>query len=291
MLSRSEKLAAFALGLATLSGTIEPVRAASWTPPGVTMGVPLGAAFAPGLYVSNISHYGDGPDKNITADVAAFTWSTGRQFLGASYSSVLILEGLEIHNKVGPAVYRSGLFSPLLIPASLSWNLGQGFFFSLGEGIYFPFDSDVAVTTPRQTSGWAAETRAAVSYINDGWTITANTIFGATTADAVDRRQPNYFNVDWSVAHSFGKWQLGVVGYGAWDLETTETNAAIGPGHIAGVGGLIGYDLGGPKILLEATRAFDQGGASNYSRNDTHVWARVTFPIWKPEVEQSASLK
>ena len=238
-----------ALGLAVLWGSVAPAAAVSWTPPGVTMGVPLGAAFAPGLYVSNITHYGDGPDKNITADVPSFTWSTGQNFLGASYSAILILEGLEVHNKTGPAVYRSGLFSPLLIPVSLSWNLGQGFFVSLGEGVYFPFDSDVAFTTPGQTSGWAAETRVAFSYLKDGWTISANTIFGATTPDAVGRRQPDYFNVDWTVAHGFGKWQLGVVGYGAWDLETTVTNAAVGQGHIAGVGGLVGYDLGGPKIF------------------------------------------
>ncbi len=166
MLSKREKLASLALGLAALSGAVGPAAASSWTPPGVTMGVPLGAAFAPGLYVSNITHYGDGPVKNITADVTSFTWSTGENFLGASYSAVLILEGLEVHNKISPApAYRSGLFSPLLIPVSLSWNLGQGFFFSLGEGVYFPFDRYVAITTPGQTSGWAAETGAGLSYV------------------------------------------------------------------------------------------------------------------------------
>jgi hypothetical protein len=291
MISYRKKFLSGVLGVSLLGASIGPAAAVSWTPPGVTMGLALGAAFAPGVYVSNITHYGDGPSKNITADVPSITWSTGENFLGASYSAVLILEGLEVHNKSGPAVYRSGLFSPLLIPISLSWKLGNGFFFSLGEGVYFPFDSDVAFTTPGKTSGWAAETRGAFSYIKDGWIISANTILGVTTADEVDRRQPNYFNVDWSVAHTFGKWQFGVVGYGAWDLEETVTNAAVGQGHIAGVGGLVGYDFGGPKLLLEATRAFDQGGATNYSRNDTHVWARLTFPVWQPSqpgVEQTA---
>lgn len=282
-----------AFALAALVSTAIPAAAVSWTPPGVTMGVPLGAALAPGIYVSNLTHYGDGPDKTITADVPAFTWSTGENFLGASYSAALILEGLQVENKATSTI-RSGIFSPLLIPISLSWNLGQGYFVSVGEGIYFPFDSDVAFTTPGKTSGWAAETRVAFSYLKDGWIISANTILGVTTPDEVNRRQPNYFNVDWTVAHAFGKWQFGAVGYGAWDLEETVTNAAAGEGHIIGVGGMVGYDFGGSKLLLEATRAVDQGGATNYSRNDTHVWARLTFPIWKPsspDAEKTASLK
>ncbi|MGO4685051.1 transporter [Hyphomicrobium sp. 2TAF46] len=269
------------LGLSLLWGSIAPAAAVSWTPPGVTMGVPLGAAFAPGLYVSNLTHYGDGPDKSITADVPAFTWSSGWKFLGASYSAVVIPEVLQVQNKKTSKT-STGIFSPLLIPASLSWNLGQGFFVSVGEGIYFPFDSNVSFTTPGQTSGWAAETRVAFSYLKDGWIVSANTIYGLTTADAVGRRQPNYFNVDWTVAHAFGKWQVGAVGYGAWDLEETVTNAAVGKGHIVGVGGMVGYDFGSSKLLLELTHAVDQGGATNYSRNDTHVWARLTFPIWQP---------
>ncbi|MFT3732960.1 MAG: transporter [Hyphomicrobium sp.] len=281
MTNNGNKYLAGAVSFAVFAGVVGPAAAVSWTPPGVTMGVPLGAAFAPGIYVSNLTHYGDGPDKSITADVPAFTWSTGWKVFGASYSAVVIPEVLKVQNKVTSKDF-AGIFSPLLIPVSLSWNLGQGFFVSVGEGIYFPFDSDVSFTTSGQTSGWAAETRVAFSYLKDGWIVSANTIYGVTTADDIGRRQPNYFNVDWTVARTFGKWQVGAVGYGAWDLEETVTNAAVGKGHIVGVGGMVGYDFGGSKLLLELTRAVEQGGATNYSRNDTHVWARLTFPIWKP---------
>ncbi|CCB66583.1 conserved exported protein of unknown function [Hyphomicrobium sp. MC1] len=291
MLSRTKTLASLVLGLSVLLEAAAPAGATSWTPPGVTMGLTLGAALPPGIYVSNLLHYGDGPDKTVTAEIPGFTWSTGKEFLGAQYSAALILEGLNLHFKNPKSINKSGIFSPLLVPVSLSWNLGQGYFVSVSEGVMFPFDSDVSLTTAGETSGWAAETRVAFSYLKDGWVISANTIFGATTPDDVGRKQPDYFNVDWSVAHTFGKWQVGVVGYGAWDLETTVTNSAAGAGHIAGVGGLVGYDFGGAKLLVELTHAVEQGGTTNYSRNDTHIWTRLSFPIWRPESEQSASLK
>lgn len=294
MTRTSNKLKSGILALAALSGSVVPTLAASWTPPGVTMGLTMGAALAPGVYVSNLTHYGQGDIKTITADIPSFTWSSGWKVLGASYSASLVLEALELHITSPVSVNKYGVFNPLLIPVILSWDLGQGFHASWSEGIYLPIDTDVAFTSAGETSGTGVETRFALSYLSQDWVMSANTILGTVTSDTEGVKQPNYFNIDWSVARKIGKWQVGAVGYGAWDIETTETNAAVGAGHTVGIGGLVGYDFGGPKLLLEATRSVDQGGATNYAKNDTHVFARMSFPIWQPSApggEQSASLK
>jgi hypothetical protein len=279
MIGKDIKSISLAFGLSALSISGVPASAASWTPPGVTMGLPLGAAADPGIYFSNLTHYGSGPTKTLTAEVPSFAWSTGLNFFGASYSAVLILEALELRVPGPTSVFRDGIFNPLIIPLSLSWNLGQGFFVSFGEGFYPPVNTSVAFTTLGHDSGVVAESRLAISYLKDDWVLSANTIFGATTPDAVGNRTPDYFNIDWTVAHNFGNWRLGFVGYGAWDLEKTVVDSTTGQGQIVGVGGLVGYDFGGPVVLVEATRAIDQSGNTNYGKDDTHVWGRLTVPI------------
>ncbi|MEJ0095669.1 MAG: transporter [Methylocella sp.] len=250
------------------------------------MGIPLGAAYLPGLYFSDLAHYGSSPNKTITADIPSMTWSPGWQFLGASYQASIILEGIVLW--VPPRTFKRDVFNPLLIPLSLSWNLGQGFFVSFSQGFYPPVATSTALTTPGVASGAAFEERVALSYLRDGWILSANSIFGITTPDAVGLKQPNYFNVDWTAAHAFGRWEIGFVGYGAWDVERTPANAVIGSGRTVAVGGMVGYDFGGPTLRVEATHAIVQGGDTNYGKDDTHVFARLTIPIlsFAPPVEE-----
>jgi hypothetical protein len=267
----------FALAVTAMSMSAEQANAASWTPPGVTMGLPLGSSYLPGLYFSDLGHYGTSPTKTITADIPSLTWSPGWQFLGANYSATIIAEGIELW--IPPKTFKRDVFNPLIIPLSLSWNLGHGFFASFSQGFYPPVATQTALTSPGATSGTAFEERGALSYLHDGWFLSANTIFGITTSDADGLKQPNYFNVDWTAAHIFGHWKLGAVGFGAWDAEKTPANASLGLGRLVAVGGLIGYDFGGPTLNVEATHAIIQSGDTNYGKNDTHVFARVTIPI------------
>jgi hypothetical protein len=267
----------FVLGLAALTISSLPASAASWTPPGVTMGLPLGSSYPPGLYFSDLAHYGSGPTKTVTADVPSLTWSPGWQFLGANYQASILAMGIEVW--VPPKTFKHDIFNPLIMPLSLSWNLGHGIFASFSQGFYLPVATGTAFTTAGETSGAAFEERGALSYLNDGWILSANTIFGITTPDAVGLKQPDYFNVDWTAAHVFGRWKLGFVGYGAWDVEKTPANAALGLGHIVALGGMVGYDFGGPIVIVNATHAIVQGGDTNYGKEDTRVFARVTIPF------------
>jgi hypothetical protein len=241
------------------------------------MGQPLGAALQPGLYFSDLAHYGSSPSKTITADIPSLTWSPGWQILGASYQASIIVEGIEVW--VRPSTFKRDVFNPLLIPLSLSWSLGQGFFASFSQGIYPSVATQTALTTSGVASGTAFEERGALSYLRDGWILSANSIFGITTPDADGLKQPNYFNVDWTAAHTFGRWKIGLVGYGAWDVEKTPADAALGLGHTVAVGGLVGYDFSGATLSVELTHAVVTGGDTNYGKDDTHVFARLTIPV------------
>lgn len=269
-----------ALALLSVAASFAPADAASWTPPGVTMGLPLGAAFAPGVYASNLAHYGSSPSKTVEADIPSLTVSPGWQFLGASYQASILVEGLAV--SIPPGTRRADVFNPLIIPLFLSWKLAPGWFVSFGQGVYAPVNTSTALTTLGRTSGTGFEERVALSYVRNDWILTANSIFGVSTPDASGLQQPDYFNIDWTVAHTFGNWEFGVVGFAAWDVEKTAANANLGRGHIAAVGGLIGYNFGGPSITVEATHAVSQGGSTNYGKDDTRAFARLTIPVWQP---------
>ena len=185
----------------------------------------------------------------------------------------------EIELWIPPKTYKRDIFNPLLIPLSLSWNPWPGLLCIVQPGFLSTRRNQNGADDSGFASGAAFEERGALSYLRDGWIVSANSIFGITTPDAAGLKQPNYFNVDWTAAHVFGKWKIGFVGYGAWDVEKTPVDAALGPGHTVAVGGLVGYDFGGPTLSVEATHAIVQGGDTNYGKDDTHVWARLTISI------------
>lgn len=283
----TNKLLGLGLGAAALVATALPASAASFTQPGGTMGAPAGANPPPGLYFANAANYGiggtaggTGPSEAVGIEVPIFIWSTGWNFLGASYAASVAFPFVDIgvHN----TNYLRGAFNPYINPITLSWNLGNGLFVSFGEGIYIPIASDVVIASGGTTSPASFEQRAAISYIANDWIISANVIAGIVTKDSAGVQGADYLNVDWTIAHTFGKWELGVVGYGAWDLNTTPINFAAGRGEAIGVGGLLGYNFGPVNLTLEATHEFVSRGATNYGYHDTRVWTSIVIPIWNP---------
>jgi hypothetical protein len=264
-----------------------PAAAISWTQPGATMGVPAGTVPPAGLYFANGANYGVSsvsPTEAIGVEVPAFIWSPGWNFLGASYAASVA--GIFAEVGVHDANYIRGPFNPVINPITLSWNLGNGLFVSVGEAIYLPIKSDVVFSSGGAnpvTSGAAFEQRAAISYIGNDWIVSANAIFGITTNDVAGIKEPDYINLDATVAHTFGNWRLGVVGYGAWDIQDTPlTIANGGRGEAIGFGGLLGYNFGPVNLTLELTHQFVTEGFTNYGKEDTRAWTSIVIPIWTP---------
>jgi len=293
----TNRLVGLGLGAAALCATALPASAASFTEPGITMGAPAGAVPPAGLYFANLANYGIGQNfpggvpgdtAAVGVEVAAFIWSSGWNFLGASYAASIAFPFVDVGIRSPGHVadtYLRGVFNPDINPVTFSWNLGNGLFVSFGEHIYIPINSEVVVGSSAPgvvTSAASFEQRVAISYIGNDWILSANGIVGIVTNDAAGVAIPDYANIDWTIAHTFGKWELGVVGYGAFDLNTTPVNAAVGRGVAVGIGGLVGYNFGPVDLVLEATHQVVTEGATNLAINYTRVWTTVVIPIWNP---------
>jgi hypothetical protein len=282
---------AIALGTAALCASAGPAAAISFTQAGATTGVPAGFNPPPGLYFGNSLNYGIGsggtnnapsPSTAVGIEVPFFIWSPGWNFLGASYAASAAFPFVEVgvHN----TDYVRGPFNPVFNPVQLSWNLGNGFAISVGEFIYVPIASDVAFAAPGVTSGASFEQRAAVSYIGNDWVASVNGIVGIATADSNGVQLPDYVDVDATLAHNFGKWQLGAIGYYSADINSTAFNTGGFNSRAlqVGAGGLLGYNFGVVDLTLKLTHEFISEGTTGYGHHDTRVWSTIVIPIWNP---------
>jgi hypothetical protein len=290
MKTTSTKLLALGVGAAALCASALPAMATTYTEPGITCGAPAGFNPPPGLYFINLDSYGIGqtaagglgPSEELGVGVAAFAWVPGWNFLGATYAASVALIGVEVglHN----TTFLRSPFNPDVNPIQLSWNFGNGFGISFGEHIYIPVreENNGSASPAGVTSAASFEQRVAVSYIGNDWVLSANGIIGIVTKDSAGGQSPDYANLDLTIAHTFGKWELGVVAYGSWDIQTTAENAAVGRGATYGAGGLLGYNFGPVDLTLKLTDAFYNAGAFAFPKNDVRFWTTIVIPIWNP---------
>lgn len=307
------KLLGLGLGAAALCANALPAAAASFTQPGASTAVPAGAAPPPGLYFANSANWGTGGSTSSTAptpgedsavgiEVPAFIYVPGWNFLGATYSAAVAFPFVEVGQKT-PAhasdLYLAAPFNPVINPINLSWNLGNGFFVSIGEQVYIPVDTEVVnpsnstnpingVTTGRlgqlstTTSAASFESLAAISYLANDWVLSANGKLGIVTNDSAGNKGPDYVDVDLTAGHTFGKWQLGLIGYYTADIETTVLNAG-GRTEEIGFGGYLGYNFGPVDLTIKVTHEFvSKGEFLDYGAHETRVWTSLVIPIWNP---------
>jgi hypothetical protein len=283
---------ALGLGAAALCASALPAAAVSFTQPGATTGVPAGVNPPPGLYFGNSANYGIGgslspapsPSTSVGIEIPFFIWSPGWNFLGATYAASVAFPLVEIgtHN----ANYLRGPFNPVINPVQLSWNLGNGFAISVGEDIYIPIASDVVFAGAGVTSGASFEQRVAVSYIGNDWIASVNGIVGIATKDSNGVQLPDYVDVDATLAHTFGKWELGAIAYYSADINGGPGNPTFfnagGKALEVGFGGLLGYNFGVVDLTLKLTHEFVSEGITAYGHHDTRVWSTIVIPIWNP---------
>ena len=177
--------------------------------------------------------------------------------------------------------YSSDLTEPILGYAK------QSQFVSYLIGAYFEYNSPVA------WSDTSLNQRFAISYTGNDWAITANVIYGTHLESVTDRPQlspcpipasvqfptglgcnPDFINVDLTVGHSFGKWQVAWVGYYSSDL--TEPILGYAKQSQFAMGGLLGYDFG--AVILQGYLTTDVY-ERNYGGHDIRGWVRVVLPL------------
>jgi hypothetical protein len=277
--------------------TAVPALAASVTQPGETVGLNAGAPLAPGWYVINTVDWGcrNVNPQHVCAGltIPVVAWSTPWTFLGARVQLLAAWPGVEvgvqrttIPEGTLPGTYFTGMYNPAAL-GQLAWDLGNGWGVSYAFGAYFEYNSPVA------WSDTSLNQRFAISYTGNDWAITANVIYGNHLSSVTDRPQtslcpgsvsvqfptglgcnPDFINVDMTVGHSFGKWQVAWVGYYSTDL--TEPLLGYQKQSQFAMGGLLGYDFG-PVVLQGylTTDVYER----NYGGHDVRGWVRVVLPL------------
>ena len=182
--------------------------------------------------------------------------------------------------------YFNGMYNPAVF-GQLAWDLGYGWGVSYLIGAYFDYSSPVA------WSDTSLNQRFAISYTANDWALTANVIYGNHMNSVTDRPQlsgcpipvsvqfpqgagcnPDFLNVDLTVGHSFGKWQVAWVGFYSSDLN--EPVLGYQKQSQFAMGGLLGYDFG--PLVLQGYLTSDVY-EKNYGGKDVRGWVRVILPL------------
>jgi hypothetical protein len=275
-------------GVFALAATTSAAFAGITKQPGETAGLASGAPLPEGVYFVDTLSWGvqslPGEDRKLLVNVPVIAWSTPWTLFGGNVQIIGALPSIHLDSP-GADVY--GLYNPF-ISGRIAWDLGGGFSFSYLSGIYVRAgDKDVRVNAHTWRQDFAA------SYTADGWNLTANLTWGITF-DTKGIRQngfadetSNGLGLDLTATKTFGKWEIGAVGYGSTEYDTVRDgfgNRAPKTKQFA-VGPLVGYNFG--PVILQAylTRdvyARNTGGPSNREK-ETRAWGRIIIPLWTPE--------
>jgi hypothetical protein len=295
--------------------------------PGTSFGIPTGAAPPPGLYYDNLLIWVPGANGvgqlnglkvNAVANLSTLFWSTGWNFLGGSVSAAVSQPVFDLGVQAPPfgvTTHYPTLHNTWISPLIVSWNLGAGWFASAGAAFY-PDNGTKSNNTPNPDY-WTFDPHASVSYLADGWDLTAYLIYEINAASAgrtgafagtpfaafgVGYRSGDLLIVDFTATKKFGPWEIGPVAFAKW--QTTEDRPGAGAScdtmavatfslltcgrsdHLA-IGGLVGYDFGSLALRLIAAQCV-------YARDDVRglsVSARVTFRLWGPDAPTPPATK
>jgi hypothetical protein len=289
---------------------------------GVSIGDPLGAAPPPGLYFQNTTMFAPGAPGygqvsaykvNAVADIPTLYWSTGWSFLGASVAMAISQPFYQVDSWPSSAggpphtgtVHYPAVHNTWINPLTLSWNFKNGWFASASLAFYAPTGSKY--DNSPNPDYWTFEPSAAISYLADGWNLTARFVlnfnaaskghtgsFANTPAVAfgVGYRSGDQGYVDLTATKKFGKWEIGPVGYLKWQLNDDRpgsgfscatmlaaTAVKCGRASDFALGGMVGYDFG--PVTLKAY--FTESLSTKDDFGGLLVWTKLSFRVWAPD--------
>jgi hypothetical protein len=279
-----------------ICATATTAWAGSVMQPGETVGLAVGAPLPEGLYFVDTADWGvrsTSPARTaLGVNIPLLAWATPWTIFGGRVE--LLAAAPELEAGVVNTTYNYSMYNPLLLGA-IAWDLGNGFGFSYGIGNYFDVSEPLAWSTNSLRQDFA------LSYTKDGWNLSATVGYGIDFDQFVPGRgqvspcinpatgvtggcNPDWLNLDLTATKKFGKWEIGPVAFGSWDLSSPIAGYARQRQFAAG--GLVGYDFGPVDLQVYVTSTVTQ---QNYGGNDTRGWFRLIVPLWSPPAPPAPS--
>jgi len=254
----------------------------------------------------------------VAVDVQGFIFVPGWTFLGATYDALIVQPF--VMDSIGQPVnaQAAGVFNTYFVPIELTWKLGtSGFVTKAGLAFYAPTGT-IQGPTGLNNQGrpyWTFQPELALSYLKDGWNLTAFLYNEFNTANSRDNYTTgDIFHVDFTATKTIGKWTLGPVGY--YVAQVTDDKCPFGVCtafnpfgtlthaqrfQIFAVGGLVEYNFGPASLSVWATQevlakasnkvalAATGEDFSTITRGAT-VFATLSYRLWAPEEPPKAPM-
>jgi hypothetical protein len=272
--------------------------------PGVTTGNAAGALPPPGRYYNTDADWETGTVVNgsghkITvagqhlhasnvAWVNSLLWVPGWRILGADYGAMIAqpIKWASTHWSGGSTYKSGGLMGTVVSPEMLSWNLGSGFHVS--EGMAFVINDGYTTSAYSAAAGrntttnynlanafYTFEPSFAISYLNNGWNLTANNVVDINTKNqTTDYQSGHIYYLDLTASKRIGNWTFGLLGNYTQQFTDDEIGGVVVPAsdnnsrgnrvmHIK-AGPLVAYDFGRFQVTARYLQALK-------TRNDCDV--------------------
>jgi len=240
---------------------------------GSDIGGALGALPPAGVYFVDDNYYGAfslDNDKSqssqlkldVYVNIPILLWSTGIKILGADYA-VGIAQPFDYTNlNYAADSDHWGTFNTVLIPAALSWTLGD---FRVKGQLAIAVDDASSSPSSLPARGGAGSGNAyntfepsiGASYLKDGWNASVALRYDTSTADdshyVSATKNEKYqsgdqISTDWTFTKALGKWTVGAGAYTQSQIERDQINgvSTAGTSRVnAGAGPIVGYQFGG----------------------------------------------
>ncbi len=276
-----------ALGACALAASTTAALAGSTLPAGVTTGIALGAPLPEGVYDITIGSYGSrGADANSNLAYAIpvwLIWSTPWQIAGGRIVFDTATGVADAWSAVGPSNNGTDSWLNTLVEAQIKWSFGNGWNGGFQAGAWLPSTQTLPMALGRNYT--AFQGAAMISYVANGWNLTASSFYGSGGANEAGRNnwQPSWVNLDLTATKKFGKMEIGAIAYGSWDLDARTVCVADAHSWCKqsqfAAGGLVGYDFG--AFITQFKLAADVT-EDNYNGKEVRGNVNIIKPLWNP---------
>jgi hypothetical protein len=254
-------------------------------PAGATTGLALGAALPEGVYAISQESYGTarGAQGNLSYAIPVWLiWSTPWQIAGGH----IAIDTATALADVGDSHAAQDSFLNTLVEGSIAWNLRNGFNISARAGAWLPSTQEIPTLLSRDYT--AFQGGGSVSYVANGWNLTATTLYGSGHSAQAGSlaAQNSWVNLDLTATKKLGKMEIGAIAYGTWDQESF---SGVAKASEFAIGGLVGYDFG--SFIAQAKLAGDVQAENVIGRgnggSDKEVRGTLTIikPLWSPAAD------